>query len=100
LAIVLGSRGGVSPHILRLSFTITENGRAVTRLKPYLGAYGHLVALEKGTLAYTHVHPYGESLGTGTIRFDADFPAAKTYRLFVQVPRRRGAAAFTLKVGS
>src|SRR5438477_3662407 len=28
-------------------------------LQPYLGAYGHLVALRDGDLAYLHVHPDG-----------------------------------------
>ena len=32
----------------------------VTDLQPYLGAYGHLVALRDGDLAYLHVHPAGE----------------------------------------
>lgn len=31
----------------------------VTDLKPYVGAFGHLVALRAGDLAYLHVHPDG-----------------------------------------
>lgn len=41
----------------QLDFTISRNGAPVTALLPYLGAYGHLVALRKPTLAYSHVHP-------------------------------------------
>ena len=37
-----------------------KDGRPVTDLEPYLGAYGHLVALREGDLAYLHVHPGGE----------------------------------------
>ena len=43
-----------------LTLTVTRGGRPVTDLQPYLGAYGHLVALRSGDLAYLHVHPDGE----------------------------------------
>ena len=39
---------------------MSRDGRPVTDLQPYLGAYGHLVALRDGDLAYLHVHPDGE----------------------------------------
>ncbi len=42
-----------------LTFTLAKDGRPVTNLQPYLGAYGHLVALRAGDLAYSHVHPEG-----------------------------------------
>lgn len=32
-------------------------GVPVTDLQEYLAAYGHLVALRQGDLAYLHVHP-------------------------------------------
>ena len=44
----------------RLALTVSKDGRPVTDLDPYLGAYGHLVALRDGDLAYLHVHPDGE----------------------------------------
>jgi hypothetical protein len=77
----------------KLTFTITKGAMPVTALQPYLGAYGHLVALKKGTVAYSHVHPQGESRSAGQITFDADFPAAGAYRLFVQF--RTGGAVHT-----
>ena len=40
-----------------LTLTVTKDGQPVTDLQPYLGAYGHLVALRAGDLAYLHVHP-------------------------------------------
>ena len=43
-----------------LKLRVTRDGRPVTDLQPYLGAYGHLVALRGGDLAYLHVHPDGE----------------------------------------
>src|SRR3546814_3056298 len=38
-----------------------SDGNPVMTLQPYLGAYGHLVALREGDLAYLHVHPEGAS---------------------------------------
>lgn len=42
-----------------LTLTVSRDGQPVTDLEPYLGAYGHLVALRRGDLAYLHVHPTG-----------------------------------------
>ncbi|MET9778793.1 hypothetical protein ABZ023_31850 [Streptomyces sp. NPDC006367] len=90
-----------------LKLRITRAGRPVTDLQPYLGAYGHLVALRSGDLAYLHVHPNGEP-GDGTtkpgpeISFTATAPSAGTYRLFLDF-RHEGkvhTAAFTVRAGS
>ena len=76
--------GAASP----LTLTVSRDGVPVTDLQPYLGAYGHLVALREGDLAYLHVHPYGAP-GDGhtaagpQIRFLAEVPSAATYRLFL-----------------
>ena len=43
-----------------LTLTVSKDGEPVTDLQPYLAAYGHLVALRAGDLAYLHVHPAGE----------------------------------------
>ncbi len=70
----------------RLTLSVTKNGKPVTDLDPYLGAYGHLVALRDGDLAYLHVHPDGEP-GDGHTRpgpdvvFHTTVPSAGTYRL-------------------
>ncbi|MFJ2754115.1 hypothetical protein ACIO3S_00885 [Nocardioides sp. NPDC087217] len=72
----------------RLTLTVTRDGEAVTDLEPYLEAYGHLVALRDGDLAYLHVHPEGAP-GDGStdpgpeITFSAEVPSAGTYRLFL-----------------
>jgi hypothetical protein len=72
----------------KLSMSVTRNGRPVTDLQPYLGAYGHLVALRDGDLAYLHVHSDGHP-GDGvtaagpTIDFEATTPSAGDYRLFL-----------------
>lgn len=71
-----------------LTLSVSSGGRPVTDLQPYLGAYGHLVVLRDGDLAYLHVHPDGEP-GDGTtrpgpgIRFFTTTPSPGTYRLFV-----------------
>ncbi|MFD9892494.1 hypothetical protein ACFWY9_24385 [Amycolatopsis sp. NPDC059027] len=72
----------------KVTLTVRKDGRPVTDLQPYLGAYGHLVALRGGDLAYLHVHPDGAP-GDGTtpagpgITFHAETPSAGTYRLFL-----------------
>ena len=71
-----------------LDFEVTKDGQPVTDLEPYLGAYGHLVALREGDLAYLHVHPGGEP-GDGVtepgpiVEFGAEVPSAGRYQLFL-----------------
>lgn len=78
-----------------LSFTISKDGRPVTELEPYLGAYGHLVALREGDLAYLHVHPVGAG---PTVVFAAEVPSASRYHLFLdfKVAGAVHSAAFAL----
>lgn len=71
-----------------LTLTVSRNGRPVTDLQPYLGAYGHLVALRSGDLAYLHAHPSGEPGDSTTkpgpnLSFSATAPSVGTYRLFL-----------------
>ncbi|HEX6871755.1 MAG TPA: hypothetical protein VF163_11710, partial [Micromonosporaceae bacterium] len=88
----------------RISLTVRRDGRAVTDLQPYLGAYGHLVALRDGDLAYLHVHPDGES-GDGqtasgpAITFVVEVPSAGTFRLFLDFQHAGvvRTAAFTVR---
>lgn len=86
-----------------LTLTVVRNGQPVTDLEPYLAAYGHLVALRVGDLAYLHVHPDGEP-GDGVtaagpdVTFVATAPSAGPYRLFLDF-RHAGVvrtAGFTL----
>ncbi|MDQ7807215.1 hypothetical protein Q5425_26040 [Amycolatopsis sp. A133] len=89
-----------------LALAVSRNGVPVTDLQPYLGAYGHLVALREGDLAYLHVHPEGEP-GDGKtpagpdVEFAAEVPSAGTYRLFLDF--KHGdvvrTAEFTLTTG-
>jgi hypothetical protein len=68
-----------------LTLTVRRDGRPVTDLEPYLGAYGHLVALREGDLAYLHVHADGETAAGPDLAFRAEVPSAATYRLFLDV---------------
>ncbi|WP_175409986.1 hypothetical protein, partial [Streptomyces sp. TRM64462] len=65
-----------------LTLTVAKDGRPVTDLEPYLGAYGHLVALRDGDLAYLHVHPAPGGPGPG-VSFTTTAPSPGTYRLFL-----------------
>ena len=86
-----------------LDFKVTKDGAPVTTLQPYLGAFGHLVALREGDQAYLHVHPGGEP-GDGVtkpgpdIDFGAEVPSAARYHLFLdfQVDGVVHTASFTL----
>lgn len=84
---------------VEVALTIRKDGRLVTDLQPYLGAYGHLVALRLGDLAYAHVHPVGYE--KGTIRFDATLTSQGRYRLFLDFKHADTVhtAAFTFDQG-
>jgi hypothetical protein len=84
----------------QLTFRITRGGRPVGDLQPYLGAYGHLVALHAPDLSYSHVHPNGTDHAGGLITFDTEFHTHGTYRLFLQFQTagRVHTAAFTQTV--
>lgn len=88
-----------------LTLTVGRSGKPVTDLQPYLGAYGHLVALRGSDLAYLHAHPMGEP-GDGVtpagpeISFHTTFPSSGDYRLFLDF-RHQGAvrtAEFTVSI--
>jgi len=67
-----------------LSFSVGRGGRPVDDLQPYLGAKGHLVALREGDLAFLHVHPEETEEAADEIVFEATFPTAGRYRLYLQ----------------
>ncbi|MEV0827679.1 hypothetical protein [Nonomuraea rubra] len=67
----------------KLTLTVSKDGEPVTDLEPYLGAYGHLVALRAGDLAYLHVHPEESKQAGPEITFYAEAPSRGDYRLFL-----------------
>jgi hypothetical protein len=91
----------------RVTLSVSADGRPVTDLQPYLGAYGHLVALRDGDLAYLHVHPVEEADDPAArpgpdITFVVEVPSPGAYRLFLDF--RHGdavrTAEFTVRVPS
>lgn len=83
-----------------LKLAVSKDGKPVSNLEPYLGAYGHLVALRDGDLAYLHVHPNEGGPGPD-VSFTATAPSAGTYRLFLdfQHEGKVRTAAFTVQAG-
>ncbi|NEW34397.1 hypothetical protein GV791_17795 [Nocardia cyriacigeorgica] len=87
-----------------LTLTVRKDGAPVTDLQPYLAAYGHLVVIRAGDLAYVHVHPNGEP-GDGItapgpeVSFHTAVPGPGTYRLFLDFKHGDTVrtAAFTLR---
>ena len=74
----------VAGHASQIRLSVSRGGRPVTDLQPYLGAFGHVVVLREGDLAYLHVHPDEQSRTTGpTITFHVDVPTSGRYRLFL-----------------
>ncbi|MGQ0842816.1 MAG: hypothetical protein ACT4QF_01655 [Sporichthyaceae bacterium] len=88
-----------------MSFTVRKDGRDLSDLEPYLAAFGHLVSLRTGDLAYLHTHPVDEAVagqrGGPTIRFGTTFPTAGRYRLFLNFAHAGvvRTAEFTVDVG-
>lgn len=71
-----------------LTLSVARGGQPITALQPYLGAFGHLVALRDGDLAYLHVHAEGDEPKDGDtagpdIRFAAEAPTAGRYLLYL-----------------
>ncbi|MBC7299744.1 MULTISPECIES: hypothetical protein [Nocardia] len=93
--------GAASP----VTLSVSRNGAPVTDLQPYLGAYGHLVALRAADLAYLHVHPEGAP-GDGVtpagpgVDFVVNAPSTGDYRLFLDFQHQGvvRTAEFTLSV--
>ena len=73
-----------------LTVSVTRDGKPVTTLQPYLGAFGHLVALREGDLTYLHVHAEGTAPRAGDvagpdIAFAAEAPTAGRYLRYLDV---------------
>ncbi|MGH3862055.1 hypothetical protein [Actinokineospora sp.] len=72
----------IAGHASNLTATVTKDGKPVSDLQRYLGAYGHLVALRGGDLAYLHVHAEAGAPGP-EVPFVAEVPSDGTYRVFL-----------------
>lgn len=65
-----------------LTLTVTRDGRPVTDLEPYLGAYGHLVVLRGADKQYLHAHPEDGPSGP-EIAFGVEVPTQDRYYLYL-----------------
>lgn len=78
---------GFEVHLARdgeeLRLHVRRDGADVTDLEPYLGAYGHLVAIRADDLAYLHVHPQEGPAGP-EVAFHTALEEAGHYRLFFE----------------
>jgi hypothetical protein len=90
-----------------LTISVARGGEPVTALEPYLGAFGHLVALREGDLAYLHVHADGEEPQPGEtagpeITFMAEAPTAGRYLMYLdfQIDGQVHTAPFVLDASS
>lgn len=77
----------VAGEASELTVSVSRDGEEVTGLEPYLGAYGHLVALRQGDLGYAHVHPEGDAPQAGEtagpdVSFAASVPTPGRYLLY------------------
>jgi hypothetical protein len=76
-----------------LLFRLSQNGRPISDLEPYLGAMGHCVAISQDTQTYLHCHP--EQLFTPTkdarggpfVDFHTIFPTPGRYKIWAQFQR-------------
>lgn len=79
--------GELTPGESPLKVRITKRGKPVGDLQPYLGAFGHMVVLRAGDLAYAHVHPDADAASGEAgpdVLFHAEIPSADLYRIFVE----------------
>ncbi|HEY0519324.1 MAG TPA: hypothetical protein VGC84_07505 [Ilumatobacteraceae bacterium] len=80
-----------------LTFTVTsKDGAAAEGLEPYLGQPAHLIAIRRGDLAYSHLHPIDATAGA-TFAFEGSLSPG-TYRLFLEFGHdgKVDTAAFTV----
>ncbi|MEU9046162.1 MULTISPECIES: hypothetical protein [unclassified Kitasatospora] len=87
-----------------LTVTISEDGRPVTDLQPYLDSYAHLSAFHEGDQALAHLHPITRvngDHGGPTLTFYALLGRPGNWRVFLQFQTdgRVHTAVLTLRVG-
>jgi hypothetical protein len=83
-----------------------RTGRPVDDVEPYLGAWGHSLAVSENMSQVVHAHPVesvpdGQPAARGgpTLTFKAALPEAGTYRIWTQIKRRgeMATAVFTVR---
>lgn len=73
-----------------LTFNISKDGKPMTTLAPYLGAFGHLVVISENGEEFVHSHPLGGHEGHAmtsvgpTVAFEAHFKEPGLYKAWGQ----------------
>jgi hypothetical protein len=82
-----------------LLMSVTSADGQPAAVEPYLGAFGHLVALREGDVGYVHVHPEAQPVD-GKLKFWLAAPGPGRYRMFFdfQVAGRVHTASWTAVV--
>lgn len=96
-----GYRVAVAERDGSLAFTVERDGRPVTDLETYLGAYGHLVVIRESDLEFLHVHPDDGPAGP-QILFGVAGATPDRYRAYFEF-QHRGAVRtvpFVLDLGA
>jgi hypothetical protein len=102
----LDSAAGLKPgKESMITFTISKGGKSVTDLVPYLGSFGHLVAIRASDFGYLHVHPMVDAtdenaIGGPRVAFNVDVPKAGPHSFFLQFATAAGVhtAPFVINV--
>src|SRR5258708_16192297 len=84
VALTLSPYPARSKDEVTLTFVLSENGKPVTNLQPYLGAGGHCVILSEDGRDYLHSHPLQPDGVTPTgpqINFHTHFPPPELYKI-------------------
>lgn len=71
---------------IKLKYLLSQNGKPVSQVEKYLGAFGHTVALRHGEPDhFVHAHPLNETIPTnGVLEFEIDLDEAGMYTVFAQ----------------
>ena len=81
----------------RLTYELTPS----EGIEPYLGAWGHMLAVSEDLIDLLHVHPF-LSDGAGTMQFNMIFPRPLRYKIWTQFQRLGivNTTVFVVGVGS
>lgn len=84
-----------------LAFTVSRDGKPVTDLESYLGAFGHLVVIRESDLSFLHVHPDDGPAGP-RVSFAVSGTEPGRYRAYFEFQHTGvvRTAGFTLELGS
>ncbi|MFO0702719.1 MAG: hypothetical protein U0514_02480 [Candidatus Andersenbacteria bacterium] len=66
------------------TFALTKDGKPITGLDPYLGAFGHAIILHENTLDFIHTHPIDYLASSGQVIFHAQMEQLGNYKIFAQ----------------